>query len=57
MSVSEVKKLFLTATNAKVVVGAGDDEYLKAKLREAHELAQDLTDKNWRYLNFLVKFH
>jgi hypothetical protein len=50
MSVSEVKKLFLTATNAKVVVGAGDDEYLKAKLREAHELAQDLTDKIWRYI-------
>ena len=29
MSVSKVKELFLDATNAKVVVGAGDDEFLK----------------------------
>ena len=50
MSVSKVKELFLDATNAKVVVGAGDDEFLKAKLREADQLARNLTDKIWPYI-------
>ena len=50
MSVSKVKELFLAATNAKVVVGAGDDEFLKAKLREADQLARNLTDKIWPYI-------
>ena len=50
MSVSKVKELFLAATNAKTVVGAGDDEFLKAKLREADQLARNLTDKIWPYI-------
>ena len=50
MSVSTVKELFLAATNAKVVVASGDGELLKAKLRQADQLARDLSDKIWPYI-------
>ncbi|CRK74751.1 hypothetical protein NIG5292_00788 [Nereida ignava] len=50
MSVSRVKELFYDATNSKVSIGSGDDEYLQRKLREAHRLAVSLQDQVWQYI-------
>jgi len=50
MSVARVKELFFDATNSKVVIGAGDDDYVQVKLTEAHQLALLLQDKIWPYI-------
>ena len=50
MSVARVKELFFDATNSKVVIGGGDDDYVQAKLTEAHHLALLLQDEIWPYI-------
>jgi len=50
MSVREVKELFFKATNSKVVIGGGYDQYLEDQLRAANKLGQDLDDKIWPYI-------
>ena len=50
MSVARVKELFFDATNSKVVIGAGGDDYVQAKLTEAHQLALLLQDEIWPYI-------
>ena len=50
MSVARVKELFFDATNSKVVIGAGGDDYVQAKLTEAHQLALLLEDEIWPYI-------
>ena len=50
MSVQEVKELFFKATNSKVVIGGGYDQYLEDQLRAANKLGQDLDDKIWPYI-------
>jgi hypothetical protein len=50
MSVQEVKELFFKATNSKVVIGHGYDQFLEDQLRAANKLGQDLNDKIWPYI-------
>ena len=50
MSVREVKELFFKATNSKVVIGHGHDQYLEDQLRAANKLGQGLDDKIWPYI-------
>jgi len=50
MSVREVKELFFKATNSKVVIGDGYDQYLEDQLRAANKLGQGLDDKIWPYI-------
>ena len=50
MSVREVKELFFKATNSKVVIGDGYDQYLEDQLWAANKLGQGLDDKIWPYI-------
>jgi len=50
MSVARVKELFFDATNSKVVIGAGGDDYVQAKLTEARHFALLLQDEIWPYI-------
>lgn len=50
MSVRDVKELFFKATNSKVVISHGYDQYIEDQLRAANKIGRQLDDKIWSYI-------